>query len=285
MKAIILAAGRGTRLFPVTRPVDKPLVAVYDKPLIYYPMTTLLEAGVRDILILVGPGKTARFTELFGDGSEIGVRIQYAEQTVRRGLVDAFLKAEEFVHHEPVCLMLGDNIFLGGGFSEQLEAAFSNPSGAAIFACPSDHPERFGVVEFDESGSALSIEEKPVHPRSRFIVPGVYIYDSSAIELAKTLTPSDRGELEISDLNQRYLEQGRLRVRPLGEDVFWIDVGSADAVLDAANYIRELERSTGHLVGCIEAASLRRGNIDADQVHVLGGRLAETSYGRYLLSL
>ena len=285
MKAIILAAGRGTRLFPVTRLIDKSLVAVYDKPLIYYPLTTLLEAGVRDILILVGGGKTARYRELFGDGHDFGVSIQYREQPVQRGIADAFLLAEDYIHEEPVCLLLGDNIFLGAGFAKQLKAAFSENDGATIFACPSDHPERFGVVEFDDAGNALSIEEKPANPRSNYIIPGAYVYDGSVCALAKTLTPSRRGELEISDLNQRYLEQGRLSVRPLKKNLIWMDVGSADAMLDAAIIVRDLEQSTGHLIGSIEAASFHCGYIGLEQVHTLGRRLAGTSYGEQLLQL
>ncbi len=285
MKALILAAGRGTRLFPVTRPVDKPLVAVYDKPLIYYPLCSLIEAGVTDILILVGTGKIPRFSELFGDGSDFGVRIQYLEQHIQRGIADAFLLAEDFIANEPICLLLGDNIFLGEEFSRQLEAAFAEKEGATIFACPSEHPEQFGVVEFDENGNALSIEEKPAKPKSRYIIPGAYVYDSSVSSMAAQLKPSARGELEISDLNQLYLNQGSLRVRALGESVTWMDVGSADAVLDAANLIRSRQHSSGQLMGCIEAAAYRRGYISHAELHELGQRLAGTSYGEYLLSL
>ena len=285
MKALILAAGKGTRLYPMTRPVCKPLLPVYDKPLLYYPLCTLLEAGIREILVIVPPGHTERFSALLGDGSQLGVCIQYREQPVQRGIADAFLLAEDYIAGEPVCLILGDNIFYGGDLHQRLGEALTLTEGAVVFGYRVADPRPFGVVEFDAQGRAVSIEEKPEKPRSNFVVPGLYCYDGQVAAIAHTLTPSARGELEITDVNLRYLAQGQLRVEKLSDETVWLDAGSADAVLDASIAVRELEQRSGRRVGCIEEAALSRGLITRAQAHALGAQLPGTAYGQYLQNL
>lgn len=285
MKGIILAAGKGTRLYPMTRPVCKPLLPVYDKPLIYYSVSVLMEAGIRDILVIVPPGEEHVFQALLGDGSQWGISITYAVQLVPRGIADAMLVGAEFVGQDSVCLVLGDNIFYQEGFAAVLKQAVAHNHGATVFGYYVEDPRPFGVVEFDADGKALSIEEKPQHPKSHYIIPGLYFYDNQVIDIARNLKPSARGELEITDVNLEYLRREQLRVVRLEQDFVWLDAGTADSVLEAAETVRDIQRDTGHYVGCIEKCALEAGWISAEQVHQLGTELEKTKYGQYLLSL
>ena len=252
MKGIILAAGKGTRLYPMTRPVCKPLLPVYDKPLIYYSVSVLMEAGIRDILVIVPPGEEHVFQALLGDGSQWGISITYAVQLVPRGIADAMLVGAEFVGQDSVCLVLGDNIFYQEGFAAVLKQAVAHNHGATVFGYYVEDPRPFGVVEFDADGKALSIEEKPQHPKSHDIIPGLYFYDNQVIDIARNLKPSARGELEITDVNLEYLRREQLKVVRLEQDFVWLDAGTADSVLEAAETVRDIQRDTGHYVGCIE---------------------------------
>ena len=285
MKGIILAAGKGTRLYPMTRPVCKPLLPVYDKPLIYYSVSVLMEAGIRDILVIVPPGEEHVFQALLGDGSQWGISITYAVQLVPRGIADAMLVGAEFVGQDSVCLVLGDNIFYQEGFAAVLKQAVAHNHGATVFGYYVEDPRPFGVVEFDADGKALSIEEKPQHPKSHYIIPGLYFYDNQVIDIARNLKPSARGELEITDVNLEYLRREQLQVVRLEQDFVWLDAGTADSVLEAAETVRDIQRDTGHYVGCIEKCALEAGWISAEQVHQLGTELEKTKYGQYLLSL
>lgn len=285
MKGIILAAGKGTRLYPMTRPVCKPLLPVYDKPLIYYSVSVLMEAGIRDILVIVPPGEEHVFQALLGDGSQWGISITYAVQLVPRGIADAMLVGAEFVGQDSVCLVLGDNIFYQEGFGDVLKQAVAHNHGATVFGYYVEDPRPFGVVEFDADGKALSIEEKPQHPKSHYIIPGLYFYDNQVIDIARNLQPSARGELEITDVNLEYLRREQLQVVRLEQDFVWLDAGTADSVLEAAETVRDIQRDTGHYVGCIEKCALEAGWISGEQVHQLGTELEKTKYGQYLLSL
>lgn len=285
MKGIILAAGKGTRLYPMTRPVCKPLLPVYDKPLIYYSVSVLMEAGIRDILVIVPPGEEHVFQALLGDGSQWGISITYAVQLVPRGIADAMLVGAEFVGQDSVCLVLGDNIFYQKGFGAVLKQAVAHNHGATVFGYYVEDPRPFGVVEFDADGKALSIEEKPQHPKSHYIIPGLYFYDNQVIDIARNLKPSARGELEITDVNLEYLRREQLKVVRLEQDFVWLDAGTADSVLEAAETVRDIQRDTGRYVGCIEKCALEAGWISAEQVHQLGTELEKTQYGQYLLSL
>ena len=285
MKGIILAAGKGTRLYPMTRPVCKPLLPVYDKPLIYYSVSILIEAGIREILVIVPPGEEHVFQALLGDGSQWGVSIAYAVQLVPRGIADAMLVGAEFIGQDSVCLVLGDNIFYQEGFAVVLKQAVAHNNGATVFGYYVEDPRPFGVVEFDEKGKALSIEEKPQHPKSHYIIPGLYFYDNQVIDIARKLTPSARGELEITDVNLEYLRREQLQVVRLERDFLWLDAGTADSVLEAAERVRDIQRDTGHYVGCIEKCAREAGWISKEQVHQLGKELEKTRYGQYLLSL
>ena len=285
LKGIILAAGKGTRLYPMTRPVCKPLLPVYDKPLIYYSVSVLMEAGIRDILVIVPPGEEHVFQALLGDGSQWGISITYAVQLVPRGIADAMLVGAEFVGQDSVCLVLGDNIFYQEGFGAVLKQAVAHNHGATVFGYYVEDPRPFGVVEFDADGKALSIEEKPQHPKSHYIIPGLYFYDNQVIDIARNLKPSARGELEITDVNLEYLRREQLKVVRLEQDFVWLDAGTADSVLEAAETVRDIQRDTGHYVGCIEKCALEAGWISAEQVHQLGTELEKTQYGQYLLSL
>lgn len=285
MKGIILAAGKGTRLYPMTRPVCKPLLPVYDKPLIYYSVSVLMEAGIREILVIVPPGEEHVFQALLGDGSQWGISITYAVQLVPRGIADAMLVGAEFVGQDSVCLVLGDNIFYQEGFGDVLKQAVAHNHGATVFGYYVEDPRPFGVVEFDADGKALSIEEKPQHPKSHYIIPGLYFYDNQVIDIARNLKPSARGELEITDVNLEYLRREQLQVVRLEQDFVWLDAGTADSVLEAAETVRDIQRDTGHYVGCIEKCALEAGWISAEQVHQLGTELEKTKYGQYLLSL
>ena len=285
MKGIILAAGKGTRLYPMTRQVCKPLLPVYDKPLIYYSVSILIEAGIREILVIVPPGEEHVFQALLGDGSQWGVSIAYAVQLVPRGIADAMLVGAEFIGQDSVCLVLGDNIFYQEGFAAVLKQAVAHNNGATVFGYYVEDPRPFGVVEFDEKGKALSIEEKPQHPKSHYIIPGLYFYDNQVIDIARKLTPSARGELEITDVNLEYLRREQLQVVRLERNFLWLDAGTADSVLEAAERVRDIQRDTGHYVGCIEKCAREAGWISKEQVHQLGKELEKTRYGQYLLSL
>lgn len=285
MKGIILAAGKGTRLYPMTRPVCKPLLPVYDKPLIYYSVSVLMEAGIREILVIVPPGEEHVFQALLGDGSQWGISITYAVQLVPRGIADAMLVGAEFIGQDSVCLVLGDNIFYQEGFGAVLKQAAAQNQGATVFGYYVEDPRPFGVVEFDQDGKALSIEEKPQHPKSHYIIPGLYFYDNQVIDIARNLKPSARGELEITDVNLAYLRREQLKVVRLEQDFVWLDAGTADSVLEAAETVRDIQRDTGHYVGCIERCALEAGWISQERVHQLGTELEKTQYGQYLLGL
>lgn len=282
MKGIILAAGKGTRLYPMTKPVCKPLLPVYDKPLIYYSIAVLMEADIRDIMIIIPPDEEQTFRKLLGDGSAFGVQITYAVQYVARGIADAFLVAEDFVQGDCACLILGDNIFYAKDLREKLMQAVSNPNGATVFGYYVDDPRAFGVVEFDENGKAISLEEKPKHPKSNYIIPGLYFYDAEVLALAKTLQPSARGELEITDLNRLYLESGKLQVIPLESDFVWMDAGTADSLLESAQTIKQIQDDTGRYVACLEEIAYRHGYLSEAQVNQVGKTLQSTLYGQYL---
>ena len=285
MKGIVLAAGKGTRLYPMTKPVCKPLLPVYDKPLIYYPIAILMQAGIKDILVIVPPGETDTFKALLGDGSSFGVEISYAEQPVARGIADALLIGQEFVGDDQVCLVLGDNIFYAHDLGDTLKNAAAQTSGATVFGYWVEDPRPFGVVEFDETGKAISIEEKPRFPKSNYIVPGLYFYDRQVMEIARGLTPSARGELEITDVNLEYLRRGQLQVVPLERGFTWLDAGTADSLLTAGQTIKEIQDTTGRYVGCLEELGLNEGWLTADQVHQAGDELSMTLYGKYLQCL
>lgn len=283
MKGIILAAGKGTRMYPMTLPVCKPLIPVYDKPLIYYPMAVLMQAGIRDILIIVPPDEMYSFIKLFGDGSELGLNLSYRIQKVQRGIADAFLIGESFIGNDSVCLILGDNIFYGEGLRASLGQAAENRSGATVFGYYVDDPRPFGVVEMDENGRALSIEEKPAHPKSNYIIPGLYFYDSEVTEIAKTIRPSARGELEITAVNNVYLERQALRVVKLGQDFTWLDAGNAQSLLRSANTVMQIQQRTGTQVACLEEIAYQMGYITLEQLRTRGAELKNTDYGAHIL--
>ena len=285
MKGIILAAGRGTRLYPITRPVCKPLLPVYDKPMIYYPLSVLIQAGIREALIIVPPGEEDTFAALLGDGSQLGMSIRYAVQPVARGIADALLIGEETLGGDDVCLVLGDNIFWAPDLSQQLRQAAGQNDGATVFGCRVADPRPFGVVEFGPDGKAISIEEKPAKPKSNYIIPGLYFYDRQAMDIAAHLTPSPRGELEITDVNLAYLRENRLKVIPLESGYLWKDAGTADTLLDTAQCIANLQQDLHLYVGCIEEEAWKAGFISRDQLHRLGEDMKMTPYGQRLASL
>ncbi len=285
MKGIVLAAGKGTRLYPMTKPVCKPLLPVYDKPLIYYPIAILMQAGISEILVIVPPGETATFTALLGDGSQFGLRISYAEQKVARGIADALLIGQDFAGNDRVCLVLGDNIFYAPTLAATLKRAAANDRGATVFGYWVEDPRPFGVVEFDRDGRAISIEEKPRYPKSNYIIPGLYFYDHQVMEIARELKPSARGELEITDVNLEYLRRGQLQVIPLEKNFTWLDAGTADSLLEAGRTIRRIQEDTGRYVGCLEELGLYEGWISEEQVHAIGDELHMTLYGKYLQCL
>lgn len=282
MKGIILAGGLATRLYPITRTVSKQLLPVYDKPMIYYPLSALMLAGIREILIISTPEDLPQFKRLFGDGTPWGLRFHYAEQAKPQGIAQAFLIAEDFIHNEPVCLILGDNIFHGHGLSEVLQLASTLKEGGLIFGYPIQDPERYGVVEFDKKGNVLSIEEKPKTPRSRFAVPGIYFYDGEAVTLTRSLKPSSRGELEITDLNLEYLRRGKLRVELLGRGFAWLDTGTVDSLQQASNFIQTIQERQGLQVACIEEIAYRMGFIQAAQLRKLAEAMSQNGYRHYL---
>ena len=285
MKGIILAGGSGTRLYPVTTVVSKQLLPVYDKPMIYYPLSTLMLAGLREILIISTPQDTGRFVDLLGDGHAWGIDIQYAVQPSPDGLAQAFLIGRDFIADNPCSLILGDNIFYGQSLSSQLQQAAQLTHGATVFAYPVQDPERYGVVEFDASGRAISLEEKPSSPRSRLAVTGLYFYDHHVVELAATLRPSARGELEITDLNRVYLEAGLLNVQVMSRGMAWLDTGTHDSLFDAAVFVQTIQRRQGLMIACPEEIAYRRGYIDAAQLEALAAPIHKSGYGQYLSAL
>ena len=285
MKGIVLAGGKGTRLYPLTIACSKQMLPVYDKPMIYYPISMLLLAGIREILIISTPEALPQFRALLGDGSHWGVRFEYAEQAEPRGLADAFLVGESFIDGSPVCLILGDNIFYGQTLPTTLRAAAKLETGGVVFAYPVRDPQRYGVVEFDADGQAVSIEEKPANPRSNYAVPGIYFYDADVVRVAKGLKPSPRGEIEITDLNIEYLRQGKLRVEVIGRGVAWLDAGTHESLLQAASYVQAVEERQGLMISCPEEIAYRRGYISRQQLQFLATALQGNQYGDYLIRL
>jgi len=285
MKSIILSGGSGTRLYPITKAVSKQLLPVYDKPMIYYPLSTVMLSGIREILIITNPEYIELYKRLFGDGSHLGLRIEYKIQEEPRGLADAFLVGEEFINGDKCMLTLGDNIFYGQGFSSMLKRAGSLEKGAVIFGYYVKDPRSYGVVEFDENGKAISLEEKPQEPKSNYAIPGLYFYDERVVEFAKQLKPSKRGELEITDLNRIYLELGELTVEKFGRGFAWLDMGTYQGLLEASNFVETIQKRQGFYIGCIEEIAYRMGYIDREQLYRLGKELEKTEYGRYLMEI
>ena len=285
MKGIILAGGRGTRLHPLTLSASKQLLPVYDKPMIYYPLSMLMLAGIREILIISTPEDLPTFRRLLGDGTQWGLRFSYVEQDQPRGLADAFRVGAEFIAGESSCLILGDNIFFGQGLSEILRRSATLTEGARIFAYPVRDPERYGVVEFDDEGKVLSLEEKPAKPKSNHAVPGIYFYDSSVVELAANMKPSKRGELEITDLNRLYLDRGDLRVEELGRGIAWLDAGTHESLLQSANFVQAVQERQGLMISCPEEIAYHMGFIDQTQLQQLAENLKSNAYGQYLFQL
>ena len=285
MKGIILAGGSGTRLYPLTKAISKQIKPVYDKPMIYYPLSTLMLAGIREVLIISTPRDLPVFEELLGDGSQLGMKFSYAIQEKPRGLADAFIIGEEFIGDDNVALVLGDNIFYGQSFSKLLKEVASRKTGATIFGYYVRDPREYGVVEFDENGMAISIEEKPEHPKSNYAVPGLYFYDNDVVEIAKNVKPSARGEIEITSINNEYLRRGTLRVETMGRGFAWLDTGNHDSLLDAADFVAAFQKRQGLYISCIEEIAYKRNFIDREQLEQLAQPLLKTAYGQYLMDI
>lgn len=285
MKGIILAGGSGTRLYPLTKAISKQIMPVYDKPMIYYPLSILMLAGIQDILIISTPRDLPVFRDLFGDGSQLGLRMEYAIQEYPRGLADAFIIGADFIGDDSVALILGDNIFYGQSFSKVLREVAAEEKGATIFGYYVRDPREYGVVEFDENGKALSIEEKPEHPKSNYAVPGLYFYDNDVVEIAKNVKPSARGEIEITSINNEYLRRGELKVRTLGRGFAWLDTGNHDALLDASDFVAAFQKRQGLYISCIEEIAYKRGFITKEQLLALAEPLMKTAYGQYLVEV
>ncbi len=285
MKGIILAGGSGTRLYPLTKAISKQIMPVYDKPMIYYPLSILMLAGIQDILVISTPRDLPVFEELLGDGSQLGLRMEYAVQEYPRGLADAFIIGADFIGDDSVALILGDNIFYGQSFSKVLREVAAQEKGATIFGYYVRDPREYGVVEFDENGKAISIEEKPEHPKSNYAVPGLYFYDNDVVEIAKNVKPSARGEIEITSINNEYLKRGELNVRTLGRGFAWLDTGNHDALLDAADFVAAFQKRQGLYISCIEEIAYKRGFITKEQLLALAEPLMKTAYGQYLVEV
>lgn len=285
MKGIILAGGSGTRLYPATIAVSKQMIPIYDKPMIYYPMSLLMRAGIRDVLVISTPLDLPGFQRLFGNGSHLGMNISYAEQPVPNGLAQAFVIGAEFVGNDTAALVLGDNIFHGHALTEQLKSAAKLKEGAVVFGCYVQDPERYGVVEFDDNFKALSIEEKPTHPKSNYAVPGLYFYDNDVLEIARTLRPSARGEYEITDVNKEYLRRGTLKVNLFSRDIDWFDTGTHDSLLQASSYVEAIEKRKGIKIACLEEIAFLNGFISREELFARGEQMSKTGYGQYLLKL
>ncbi len=284
MKGIILAGGSGSRLYPITKGISKQLVPIYDKPMIYYPLSTLMMAGLRDILIITTPHEQSQFQRLLGDGSDWGIKLTYAVQPAPEGLAQAFIIGEEFIGQDKVALILGDNIFYGQGFGDSLKTC-TDPDGGIVFAYPVSDPERYGVVEFDKNKKAVSVEEKPAKPKSNYAVVGLYFYDNEVVQTAKNIKPSDRGELEITTVNEEYLKRGKLKVVTMDRGSAWLDTGTFESMNDASEYIGVIEKRTGLKIGCPEEIAYREGYIDASQLEKLAKELTKSGYGQYLQTL
>lgn len=284
MKGIILAGGTGTRLWPITKAISKQLMPVYDKPMVYYPLATLMRAGIREILIITTPDDQAQFQRLLGDGRSLGIELTYAAQPNPDGLAQAFIIGEDFIGDDSVALVLGDNIFYGTGLGSSLRK-HSDIDGALIFAYQVAHPEAYGVVEFDDNFTAISIEEKPTHPKSRYAIPGLYFYDNGVVDIAKSITPSARGELEISAVNERYLNDGRLQVQLLDRGTAWLDTGTFDSMIQATEFVKVIEQRQGFKIGCIEEIAWRAGWISSEQLEQIAEPLLKSGYGQYLVQL
>lgn len=285
MKGIVLAGGSGTRLYPITKGISKQLIPVYDKPMIYYPLSTLMLAGIKDILVISTPEYTPLFEQLLGDGSDFGINLSYKVQDAPNGLAEAFILGKEFIGDDSVCLVLGDNIYYGDGLSKQLQEAAKKESGATVFGYHVNDPERFGVVEFDEEMHALSIEEKPTQPKSNYAVTGLYFYDNDVVEIAENLEPSERGELEITDVNKAYLERGKLDVKLMGRGYAWLDTGTHDSMLEAASFISTIQKRQNLKVACLEEIAYRMGWISRERLVELAQPLKKNDYGQYMLRI